>query len=118
MKKKSFIEMLTGGGEAREETAEQDVIDPSQKTFYILEPRAPSEKREVINHLLNGQIIAVSLSRLGPDKAMRVFDYIDGAVYAIGGNIRQLPDGVIICTPKDIPVEGNLKLSDKGVEEE
>ena len=42
MKKKSFIEMLTGGGEAREETAEQDVIDPSQKTFYILEPRAPS----------------------------------------------------------------------------
>ncbi len=112
MKKKSFIEMLTGGGEVAEEAIETNGIDPNQKRFYILEPRAPSEKREVINHLLNGQIIAVSLSRLGPDKAMRVFDYIDGAVYAIGGNIRQLPDGVIICTPKDIPVEGTLKPND------
>lgn len=112
MKKKSFIEMLTGGGEVAEDVVEVNETDANQMKFYILEPRAPSEKREVINHLLNGQIIAVSLSRLGPDKAMRVFDYIDGAVYAIGGNIRQLPDGVIICTPKAIPVEGTLKPTD------
>ena len=46
----------------------------------------------------------MNLKDVQPDHALRVFDFLTGATYAVGGQLSRAGDGVYLMTPQNIGV--------------
>ena len=53
----------------------------------------------------------VNLHKLPRDAAQRMIDFLTGVVYAVDGSIQKIGHNVILCTPKNVPVEGAINLN-------
>ena len=83
--------------------------------MILLEPRAYSESQQIADHLKKRNTIVVNLKRVTPEQAKRIVDFLTGTLYAIGGNMQKLGNGIFLCTPKNIGVEGKMSIDDKQV---
>ena len=41
--------------------------------------------------------------------AQRIIDFVSGSCYAINGNIKQISETIVIVTPEDIDITGDLQ---------
>lgn len=78
--------------------------------MILLEPRAFSEAQTIADYLKGRDTVVVNLKRVTPENAKRIVDFLSGAVYAIGGDLQKLGNGIFLCTPNNVNVEG--KMSD------
>ncbi|MEE0699073.1 MAG: cell division protein SepF [Bacilli bacterium] len=91
----------------REETAEGSKM-------ILLEPRAYSESQQIADYLKKRNTVVVNLKRVTPDQGKRIIDFVSGTLYAIGGSMQKLGDGIFLCTPKNICIQG--KMTDEAEE--
>ena len=85
----------------REETAEGSKM-------ILLEPRAYSESQQIADYLKKRNTVVVNLKRVTPDQGKRIIDFGSGCLYAIGGSMQKLGDGIFLCTPKNICIQGKM----------
>ena len=50
--------------------------------------------------------------------AKRIVDFLSGSVYAINGDLQKLGNGIFLCTPNNVPVEGKISDEQKAKKEE
>ena len=86
---------------AREETGEGSKM-------ILLEPRAFSESQQIADYLKKRNTVVVNLKRVTPEQGKRIIDFVSGCLYAIGGSMQKLGDGIFLCTPKNINVQGKM----------
>ena len=91
--KDSFKELTNGGSK-----------------MILIEPRAFSESQQIADYLKIRNAVVVNLKRVTPDQAKRIVDFLSGTLYAIGGSLQKLGNGIFLCTPNNVLVEG--KMSD------
>ena len=82
--------------------------------MILFEPRAYSESQQIADFLKNNNAVIVNLKRVTPDQAKRIVDFLSGTLYAIEGGLQKLGGGIFLCTPLNVPVEGNIS-DDKDV---
>lgn len=115
-----FKNILTGKDEVDEyygnEESHSEVKDLNMSGILLLEPRAYSEAKQIADYLKNNNVVVVKLSKLKPDVALKIFDFLSGVVYAIEGKLKKLGEGSFLCTPKDVNVEGSMS-DDKSKED-
>ena len=95
--------------------------DNSGNKMILLEPRAYSESQQIADHLKNRNSVVVNLKRVTSDQAKRIIDFLTGCIYAIGGDLQKLGNGIYLCTPKNVSVQGKMTDQDapsKKVEDE
>ena len=97
---------------SKEEFHEQNGIAGSK--MMLLEPRAYSESQQIADYLKKRNTVVVNLKRVTPDKGKRIIDFVSGCLYAIGGGMQKLGDGIFLCTPKNINVQGKIAADDDG----
>lgn len=88
--------------------------------MMLVAPRAYSEAREIVKYLQKESTVVVNLKLLAEgaknkDAARRIFDYLSGAVFAMDGNIKRISNGIFICAPKKMKLQGEIK-DEKGRE--
>lgn len=76
--------------------------------MILLEPRAYSESQQIADYLKKRNTVVVNLKRVTPDQGKRIIDFVSGCLYAIGGGMQKLGDGIFLCTPKNINVQGKM----------
>ena len=76
--------------------------------MILLEPRAFSEAQTIADYLKSRNNVIVNLKRVTPEVAKRIVDFLSGAVYAIGGDLQKLGNGIFLCTPNNVNVEGKM----------
>ena len=76
--------------------------------MILLEPRAYSEAQQITDYLKKRNSIVMNLKRVTPDQGKRIIDFVSGTIYAIGGTMQKLGDGIFLCTPKNINVQGKM----------
>ena len=76
--------------------------------MILLEPRAFSESQQIADYLKKRNTVVVNLKRVTPDQGKRIIDFVSGCLYAIGGGMQKLGDGIFLCTPKNINVQGKM----------
>ena len=76
--------------------------------MILLEPRAYSESQQIADHLKKRNTVVVNLKRVTPDQGKRIIDFVSGCLYAIGGTMQKLGDGIFLCAPKNINVQGKM----------
>lgn len=104
--------------------SEKSLKDEDGKTgckMILVEPRAYSESQTIAEHLKKRNSVVVNLKRVTSDQAKRIIDFLTGCIYAIGGDLQKLGNGIYLCTPKNVSVQGKMTDQDapsKKVEDE
>lgn len=80
--------------------------------MILLEPRAYSESQQIADYLKKRNTVVVNLKRVTPEQGKRIIDFVSGTLYAIGGGMQKLGDGIFLCTPKNINVQGKMTDED------
>ena len=66
--------------------------------MILVEPRAYSESQQIADHLKMRNAVVVNLKRV-TSTAKRIMT-LTGTLYAIGGDLQKLGNGIYLCTPK------------------
>ena len=103
------------------ETEEDDKLDNTEEYYstgsdnsnksgkmILVEPRAYSESQEIADHLKARNSVVVNFKRVTTDQAKRIIDFLSGTLYAINGDLQKIGDGIYLCTPKNIDVQGKI----------
>lgn len=107
------------------ETKEEDIVDTNEDEYYtvsesdakkgiqsnkmiLIEPRAYSESQTIADHLKSRNSVVVNFKRVTSDQAKRIIDFLSGTLYAINGDLQKIGDGIYLCTPKNIDVQGEI----------
>jgi cell division inhibitor SepF len=72
--------------------------------IFIRRPRNQDEARICVDCLRGRRAVVVNLKDVQPDHALRVFDFLAGATYAVGGQLEQAGEGVYLLTPQNIGI--------------
>ena len=129
----NFKKAIFGDEDDREnENLEEEFYSVSEKSLkdedgkagskmILVEPRAYSERQTIAEHLKKRNSVVVNLKRVTSDQAKRIIDFLTGCIYAIGGDLQKLGNGIYLCTPKNVSVQGKMTDQDapsKKVEDE
>lgn len=82
----------------------------SGSKMILVEPRAYSESQTIADHLKKRNSVVVNLKRVTSEQSKRIIDFLTGCIYAINGDMQKLGNGIYLCTPKNVSVQG--KMSD------
>lgn len=72
----------------------------------LFEPRIYGDAREITEQLLNGQATIINFSQMDPKVAVKTVDFLNGAVFAMDGEIQRIGEQIFLCTPKNYEVTG------------
>ena len=112
------------------ETEEDDKLDNTEEYYstgsdianksgkmILVEPRAYSESQEIADHLKARNSVVVNFKRGTTDQAKRIIDFLSGTLYAINGDLQKIGDGIYLCTPKNIDVQGKITEENESQED-
>lgn len=90
----------------------------SQVRVVIYEPVSYDEDAPaIIDSLKSRKVCIVNLENIeDSDTSKTIFNFLNGAIYAINGNIRKISKGIFILAPSSIDIDGSVKreLEDQG----
>jgi len=72
--------------------------------IFIRRPRNQEEARICVDCLRGRRAVVVNLKDVQQEHALRVFDFLAGATYALGGQLEQAGDSVYLVTPHSIGI--------------
>ena len=78
--------------------------------MILLEPRAFSEAQQIADYLKARSTVVVNMKRVTPEKAKRIVDFLSGTLYAIDGDLQKLGNGIFLCTPDNVTVDGKMSF--------
>lgn len=81
--------------------------------MILFEPRAFSESTQIVDYLKQRNTVVVNLKRVTPDQAKKIADFLQGALYAMNGNLQRLGGGIFLCAPNNVNVEGKITDDNK-----
>lgn len=104
-------ENVNGSEDTYYNISEEEAIKEADKTgnkMILLEPRAYSEAQQIAEHLKNRNSVVVNLKRVTSDQAKRIFDFLSGVTYAIGGSMQKIGVGIYLVAPKNVYIQGKI----------
>src|SRR5574340_311814 len=72
--------------------------------IFIRRPRNQEEAKICVDCLRGRRAVIVNLKDVPSEDALRVFDFLAGALYAVGGQLEQAGDKVYVVTPQNIGI--------------
>ena len=79
--------------------------------IFLFEPRNFDEAEEIGHHIKNKRACCVNLHRMPSEYRQRIIDFLSGVVYGVDGSIKKVGENVILCSPKNLLVGGDIDLS-------
>lgn len=93
-------------------------VTENGNSMVLVEPRAYSESQQIADHLKNRNAVVVNFKRITSEQSKRILDFLTGTLYAIGGSMEKLGNGIYLCTPKNVSVQGKMTEEEKSKEED
>ncbi len=80
----------------------------TQMKMIIFRPTSYDETQSVIDSLKARKPIIVNLDEIDVAVAQRILDFISGAVYALGGDIKKAARNIFVVAPSNVEVTSNV----------
>ena len=80
--------------------------------IVLFEPRNFDEAEEIGHHIKNKRACCVNLRRMPSEYRQRIIDFLSGVVYGVDGSIKKVGENVILCSPKNLQVGGDINLNE------
>lgn len=79
--------------------------------IVLFEPRNFDEAEEIGHHIKLKRACCVNLHRMPSEYRQRIIDFLSGVVYGVDGSIKKIGENVILCSPKNLQVGGDINLN-------
>lgn len=79
-----------------------------ENKIFVVQPMDDTECWTIIDRLKEGKTIIINLEGLNVKVAQHIIDIISGCIYTIGGSIKCISQSIIIATPANTEVDGDL----------
>lgn len=85
--------------------------------LVVYEPNKYDEVTKLIDDLKVKKLVVLNLEKTNQDIKKQVFDFVNGAVYALEAQIQKISKDIFILAPKNVDIDSNLKgeLKNKGI---
>ena len=78
--------------------------------IVLFEPRNFDEAEEIGVHIKNKRACCINLHRMPSQYRQRIIDFLSGVVFGLDGSIKKVGENVILCSPKNLQVGGDIVL--------
>ena len=88
-------------------TAEAPAVPAFNATpvsLKIVTPKAYEDAKEITDFLMNGNTVLLNMDSISREVAVRILDYLKGAVQVVGGMITKVGKTTIVVAPKNVDV--------------
>ncbi|MBQ6560330.1 MAG: cell division protein SepF [Erysipelotrichaceae bacterium] len=79
--------------------------------IVLFEPRNFDEAEEIGMHIKSKRACCINLHRMPSEYRQRIIDFLSGVVYGVDGSIKKVGENVILCSPKNLLVGGDIHLN-------
>lgn len=85
--------------------------------LVVYVPDKYDEVTKLVNDLKTRKLVVLNLEHTPKEIKRKVFDFVNGAIYALEGNIQKISKDVFVVAPNNVEINANLKeeLRGKGV---
>ena len=81
-----------------------DVVAPTTAALKIVNPKGYSSAPEIADFLMNGNTVLLNIEGLSRENAVRLLDYLSGAIHVVGGIMTKVGKTTIVVAPKNVDV--------------
>lgn len=82
----------------------------NQMKVVIVEPKVYDDAATIADHLRLRKTVIVNLEKMTQQNTKKsIFDFMNGAVYVLDGNIQRVNKSIFILAPKNVDVDSNIK---------
>ncbi len=84
--------------------------------IVVHEPLSYEEAPEIVENLKSRKVVVINFERLDTNLKRQVFDFLNGALYAIEGKIQKVNKDIFILAPENVEIDGlKEELKSKGI---
>lgn len=85
--------------------------------LVVYEPSKYEEAPKIVEDLKNRKLIVINLEEMEIESKKQIFDFLNGAIYALDGNIQKVSKDIFILAPSNVEIDSRLKeeLKNKGI---
>ena len=76
-----------------------------QFRMVVIEPKNLEECKKLVDNMRNLKPIIVNLEKVESDMAYKMFDFLNGATYALEGNVQKVNQNIYIFAPKNVNIK-------------
>lgn len=88
----------------------------SNMKIVVHEPLSYDEAPTIIDDLKSRKTVVVNLEQLDNNIKRQIFDFINGGLYAMEGNIQKVTKDIFVLAPSNVEVDGlKDELKNKGI---
>lgn len=77
--------------------------------LVVYTPNKYDEVTRLVEDLKVRKLIVLNLEKTNPEIKKQVFDFVNGAVYALEGNIQKISKDIFVVAPSNVEIDANLK---------
>ncbi len=88
----------------------------TQFKVVVIQPETFDEAKEIADHLKERKPVVINLELMEKDAARKIFDFLNGAIYALGGSVQKVATNIYLIAPYNVTIMGDFKdeLKNKG----
>lgn len=83
-------------------------VSAQQMSMVIFCPTNYEQTQSLIDNLKEKKPIIVNLDELDVAVAQRILDFISGAVYALGGDVKKVARNIFVVVPYNVSIATNV----------
>lgn len=85
--------------------------------LVVHEPLNYEDAPQIVDDLKSRKTVVVNLEQLEPVIKRKIFDFINGGLYSLEGNIQKVTTDIFILAPKNVEIDGSMRdqIKNKGV---
>ncbi len=89
----------------------------TQFRVVVIQPENFDEAKEIADHLKERKPVVINLELMDKDSAQKIFDFLNGAIYALGGSVQKVATNIYLIAPYNVTIMGDFRdeLKNKGL---
>lgn len=76
--------------------------------MLVYQPCSYEEAESIIDNLKSRKPVIMNLDELDRELAQRIIDFIGGAVYSLGGDLKKIARNIFVVAPSNVDVMQNV----------
>ena len=84
--------------------------------IVVHEPLNYEEAPEIVENLKSRKVVVINFEQLDINLKRQIFDFVNGALYAMEGKIQKVTKDIFILAPNNVEIDGlKEELKTKGI---